>query len=138
MLPTALPESPPWRASILQGSGVSAALALVLVGFGAYTRQGFQTLIDYTSPVFYLFLTLSGFAVIVLRITHPQVPRPFNVPWYPWLPLAFCAASIFVLWSSVKYVKLGAMAGLVVLGMGALLLIPLVYQARVAARQVTA
>lgn len=123
----------PLRAIIAQ-----SLVSIVLVGFGAYTRQGFQTLIDYTSPVFYLFLTLSGFAVIVLRITHPQVPRPFNVPWYPWLPLVFCAASIFVLWSSVKYVKLGAMAGLAVLGMGALLLIPLVYQARVAARQVTA
>ena len=120
----------PLRAIIAQ-----SLVAILLVGFGAYTRQGFQTLVDYTSPVFYLFLTMSGFAVIVLRVTQPRVPRPFSVPWYPWLPLGFCAASIFVLWSSVKYVKLGAMAGLGVLGIGALLLVPLVLQARAAAKR---
>jgi amino acid transporter len=59
----------------------------------------------------------------VLRRTHPDVPRPFRVPLYPVLPLLFCGASAFVLWSSIEYVRLGALAGLGVLAIGALLLV---------------
>ncbi|MGH8241235.1 MAG: APC family permease, partial [Steroidobacteraceae bacterium] len=37
--------------------------------------------------------TLLAFAivclgVIVLRQRRPDLPRPFRVPWYPWIPLA--------------------------------------------------
>jgi hypothetical protein len=39
------------------------------------------------------------------------------------LPLLFCGASAFVLWSSIEYVRLGALAGLGVLAIGALLLV---------------
>ena len=77
---------------------VQSALAVVLVVFGTWTREGFTTMVDYSSPVFWLFLTLSGVAVIVLRRTHPNVPRPFRVPFYPVLPVLFCCASLFVLW----------------------------------------
>ena len=42
----------------------TAALALALVGFGAYTRGGFATMVDYLSPVYWLFLTLSGIALL--------------------------------------------------------------------------
>jgi basic amino acid/polyamine antiporter, APA family len=93
-------------------------MGVALVGFGAYTRDGFVTMVDYTSPVFWLFLMLSGFAVIVLRRRRPELPRPCKVPLYPWLPLVFCASCGFVLWSSVKYVKLGALAGVGVLALG--------------------
>jgi basic amino acid/polyamine antiporter, APA family len=103
----------PVRAMLAQ-SGV----ALLLVGLGTYTRNGFATMIDYTSPVFWLFLTLSGFAVILLRIREPQLPRPFRVPLYPVLPLVFCASCLFVVWSSVQYVRLGAMVGVGVLVLG--------------------
>ena len=97
-------------------------VGLLLVGLGTWTRDGFITMIDYTSPVFWAFLALSGFAVILLRRRLPDLPRPFRVPFYPVLPLVFCASCLFVLWSSVEYVKLGAMAGLGVLALGALVL----------------
>ena len=100
-----------------------SAVAVLLVALGSWTREGFITLVDYSSPVFWTFLTLSGIAVLVLRRTHPDVPRPFRVPLYPVLPLLFCAASLFVLWSSIEYVRLGALAGLGVLAVGALLLL---------------
>ena len=54
-----------------------AGVALVLVAFGTYTRGGFSTMVDYLSPVYWLFLTLSGFAMIVLRRRYPDVRRPF-------------------------------------------------------------
>jgi amino acid transporter len=101
-----------------------------LVGFGTYTRTGFATMIDYTSPVFWLFLTASGLAVIVLRRKYPDAPRPFRVPLYPVLPLAFAAACLFVLWSSVEYVRLGAMLGVAVLALGAALMWLMIRRAR--------
>ena len=97
-------------------------VGVLLIGLGTYTRDGFATMIDYTSPVFWLFLTLSGFAVILLRIRRPDLPRPFRVPLYPVLPLVFCASCLFVLWSSVQYVRLGALLGLGVLAIGGLVL----------------
>jgi amino acid transporter len=93
-------------------------VGVLLVGLGTWSRDGFATMIDYTSPVFWLFLTASGFAVIVLRHKLPDLPRPFRVPFYPLLPLLFCASCLFVFWSSVEYVRLGAMAGVAVLLLG--------------------
>lgn len=97
-------------------------MGILLVAFGTYTRDGFVTMIDYSSPVFWFFLTLSGFAVIVLRIRRPDLPRPFRVPLFPWLPLVFCASCLFVCWSSLAYVKLGALAGVAMLLVGGLVL----------------
>lgn len=97
-------------------------MGLLLVGVGTYTRDGFVTMIDYSSPVFWGFLMLSGFAVILLRRRRPDLPRPFKVPLYPVLPLLFCASCAFVLWSSLVYVKLGAMLGVAVLTLGGLVL----------------
>ncbi len=98
-------------------------VGVLLIGLGTYTRDGFATMIDYTSPVFWLFLTLSGFAVVLLRVRRPELPRPFRVPLYPVLPLVFCASCLFVLWSSVQYVRLGALLGLGVLAMGGVVLV---------------
>lgn len=98
-----------------------SAVALALVGLGTATREGFSTLVDYTAPIFWLFLTGSGLAVIVLRVRDPKAERPFRVPFYPLLPLLFAASSAFVLWSSVAYVRTGALAGLAVLATGLVL-----------------
>jgi amino acid transporter len=97
-------------------------VALLLVGFGAVTRHGVSTMVDYMSPVFWSFLAMSGLGVIVLRRRYPDVVRPFSVPFYPWLPLIFVGSCLYVLWSSVAYVKLGAMVGVAVLTAGALAL----------------
>jgi len=102
-----------------------AGVALLLVGFGTLTRGGFSTMVDYLSPVYWFFLTLSGLALIVLRRRHPELPRPFTVPLYPWLPLAFSACSAYVLYSSLVYVKLGALVGVGVLAAGGAVLWPL-------------
>lgn len=98
-----------------------SAVAIVLVGFGAWTRGGFATLVDYTAPVFWLFVTLSGVAVIVLRHREPETPRPFRVPAYPVTPVLFIATSLYVLYSSLAYVRLGAIVSIAVLGAGFLL-----------------
>jgi amino acid transporter len=108
----------------------TAAVALALVAFGAYTRGGFATMVDYLSPVYWLFLTLSGCALPILRRRFPAAPRPFRVPGYPYVPLAFIASSAYVLYSSLAFVRIGAVAGVGVLLVGAALLAALRIRAR--------
>jgi basic amino acid/polyamine antiporter, APA family len=102
---------------------VQGALALALVALGLYARGGFQTMVDYTAPVFWFFFLLCGAALMVLRRKDPQAERPFKAPLYPLLPLLFCAVCAYMLWSSLVYVKVGALAGVAVLATGALLLL---------------
>ena len=106
------------------------AVSLVLLAFGALTRGGFATMVDYLSPVYWLFLTLSGAALMVLRHREPHARRPFRVPAYPLVPLVFVASSVYVFWSSVAYVRVGAVVGVAVLLAGALLLLGLRGSAR--------
>lgn len=99
--------------------------SLVLVALGSATRGGFQTMVDYTAPVFWTFFLLCTIALIVLRQREPNVPRPFKVPFYPVLPLLFAACCAYMLWSSLAYVRVGALVGVVVLAVGGMLLFAL-------------
>ncbi len=97
------------------------AVSLALVALGAATRDGFTTLVDFTAPVFWLFLTASGVALIVLRFTHKDTPRPVRTPLFPLVPALFIASSLFVLWSSLAYVRIGALTGVALLLVGLIL-----------------
>lgn len=79
-------------------------VSLMLVGWGAFTDRGFAAMVDYMAPVYWLFLSLAGLALIRLRATRPDVERPYIVPFYPVVPLLFTALSLFVLVASVLYV----------------------------------
>lgn len=112
-------QSAPTHALLAQG-----AVALFLVGFGAVARQGFEAMVAYTAPVFWLILFGSGLALIVLRRRDPAADRPFRVPLYPLTPILFCLASAFMLYSSVAYAGAGALLGLAVAFAGLPLLAP--------------
>jgi amino acid transporter len=99
------------------------------VGIGTWAGGGFKAMVEFTAPVFWLFFLLAGASLIVLRAREPQAERPFRVPLYPLLPLAFCAVCAGMLWSSLSYVysqQLGgfnaAWIGVAVLAVGAVLL----------------
>lgn len=66
-------------------------------------------------------LALGAFALVlfVLRAKEPHVERPFRVPLYPVLPLVFCGMCLWLLYASLEYTRLGAIAGLTVLVLGA-------------------
>ncbi len=92
-------DTPVWSL-VLQ---CAVTLALV-VGFGwARGRNGFETLVIFTTPVFWLFFFLVGVALIVLRFRQPDVARAYRVPLFPLPPLLFCATSIFMIHSSITY-----------------------------------
>jgi basic amino acid/polyamine antiporter, APA family len=124
--------SPLGRWSARAGSPVNAllvqgTLSLALVGVGAITRRGFETMVEYTAPVFWFFFLLTGISLLVLRRREPDVVRPFRVPLYPLTPLLFCATCAYLLYSSLAYTGAGALVGVAVLATG---LVPLVLMRR--------
>jgi APA family basic amino acid/polyamine antiporter len=108
----------PVNALVVQG-----AVALALVIAAGLTRRGFETLVEYTAPVFWLFFLLSGASLFVLRRRDPDAPRPFRVPLYPLTPLVFCGACAYLLYASLVYTGAGALWGVAVLAAGAVVLV---------------
>jgi APA family basic amino acid/polyamine antiporter len=100
----------PVPALLLQG-----AIVLALVLLGSIDRRGVETLIDYLSPVFWLFFLLTGVSLFVLRRRWPDAERAFRVPFYPVTPLLFCLASAYLLYASLRYTGDGALVGVAVM-----------------------
>ncbi|MEZ0334862.1 MAG: APC family permease [Gemmatimonadales bacterium] len=94
---------------------LQSAVALGLVGFGALARNGFEAMVAYTAPVFWMILLGTGASVIVLRRRDPGTERPFRVPLYPLTPLLFCGFAGYMLYSSLAYAGRGALLGLAVM-----------------------
>jgi amino acid transporter len=117
----------PVNALLLQG-----VIALALVLLSSTTPDGFETMVAYTAPAFWLFFMLTGISLFVLRRQSPAQPNPFRVPGYPFTPLLFIAMCAFMLWSSASYAmskdpgSIGAQLGIAVLLAG----IPLMLFAR--------
>jgi amino acid transporter len=84
---------------------VQSGIAVLLVAFAAAEAGGVKTMVEFTAPVFWGFLTLVGIAVFVLRRRHPHVARPFHVPLYPVLPVVFIATCGYLFYSSVTYAQ---------------------------------
>jgi len=108
----------PANAFLLQG-----AVALGLVVLAAFIGEsGFRTMVDYTAPVFWLFMTLVGVSVFVFRKRGAGEGGGYRVPLYPVTPAIFVATCLYMLYSSVDYVREGTLAGLAVLLAGVPLL----------------
>jgi amino acid transporter len=110
--------STPANALLLQG-----AIALALVGASSVTPDGFTAMVAYTSPVFWTFFLLTALTLFLFRRKDPRVPA-FRVPLYPVVPLAFCAACVYMLYSSINYVRfavefgVAVFAGLILMALG--------------------
>jgi APA family basic amino acid/polyamine antiporter len=108
----------PANAFLLQGA-VALALVLLAVFVG---ENGFRTMVDYTAPVFWLFMTMVGVSLFLFRHRNQGEAGGYRVPLYPVTPLIFVATCLYMLWSSVDYVREGSLAGLAVLLAGVPLL----------------
>jgi APA family basic amino acid/polyamine antiporter len=71
---------------------MQAGWAIVLVITGTY-----ETLVDYALFTMWLFYGLMVAAVIVLRRTRPDIPRPYRMWGYPVAPLLFLAVTAWFL-----------------------------------------
>jgi amino acid transporter len=88
----------PVHALALQGLVTLAAI----IGFGISGR-GFENMIVFSAPVFWLFFLMVGVSLFVLRRRDPNAPRPYRVVGYPVTPLLFCLSSLLMLYSSLDY-----------------------------------
>jgi amino acid transporter len=111
--------SAPVNALLAQG-----AISLALVALASLTPDGFQTMVAYTAPAFWLFFLLTGISLFPLRRHAPANENPFRVPFYPVTPLLFAAACAYMLYSSFNYAmsldpgSIGAMVGIAMLASG--------------------
>ena len=103
----------PANAFLLQGF-----IALVLVVFGAFTRDGFTAMVEYTAPVFWLFLLLVSLSLFIFRYRESNGQRPFSTPLYPLTPILFTTMCTYLLYSSLAYTGYGALFGLGVVAIG--------------------
>jgi len=85
--------------SLLIQGAITSALA---VWFGL-TKDGFASMVIFTTPGFWVFLALVGASVFVLRRRDPEIERPYRVPGYPLTPILFCLSCSFMVYSSVAY-----------------------------------
>jgi len=102
---------------------VQGAIALLLVGLGAIERKGFQTLVDFTAPVFWAFFLVTGLSLFALRSRDPGAARPYKVPFYPVTPALFVLSCAYMLYSSLAYTGVGALFGVGVLAAGAVVML---------------
>lgn len=109
-------NSGPVNAFLVQG-----IISLLLISLGLISRNGFETMIEYTAPVFWFFFLMVGISLFILRKKEPDIERPFRVPLYPFTPLFFCCTSAYLLYSSVVYTGWGSLVGIGVLLAGVLL-----------------
>lgn len=82
---------------------VQGVITLALAAWFGLSRGGFESMVKFTTPGFWFFLTLVGISVFVLRRREPNVERAYCVPGYPWTPILFCCSSAFLVYSSLSY-----------------------------------
>lgn len=97
---------------------VQGIIAIVLILFGSTTRDGFEAMVAYTAPVFWLFMFLVAMSIIVFRLREPGRELPFRVPLYPLPPLILAAACAWMFYSALVYAGWGSIMGVVVLVVG--------------------
>ncbi len=103
----------PFNALLVQGG-----IALFLVLLGTFTEEAVATMVDYTAPVFWLFLFLSTMSLFVFRFRHDIDEFPYKVPLYPLTPILFLLACGYMLYSSLAFTGPGALFGVGILCLG--------------------
>jgi amino acid transporter len=88
----------PLYAILLQGAITTA----LVIGFG-WTQNGFAAIVNFETPIFWIFLFLVAVGVIVLRFRRPELERPYRTPLYPLLPIVFGLACLFMVHSSLSW-----------------------------------
>jgi amino acid transporter len=110
----------PSRAVLAEG-----AVAMALVVLGGFTASGFNAMVDYMTPVYWLFMSLSIGALMILRRRYPDAPRPVRTPLYPLFPAVFLAISLYMFGASLVELGIGALFGAAVMAAGlGLVLLP--------------
>jgi APA family basic amino acid/polyamine antiporter len=78
------------------GAPVRALWVQALWISGLLLTGTFEQLVVYGGFAIALFGALAVSCVLVLRHTEPDLPRPFRVPGFPWVPATFILATLWI------------------------------------------
>jgi APA family basic amino acid/polyamine antiporter len=98
----------PSNAIVFQAAWVSI---LILTG-------SFGTLLSYVSVTIGLFSVLTVGSLLVLRAKRPDLPRPYKIPGYPWVPWLFILANLAITGSILWEKPIDALRGFVIVALG--------------------
>jgi basic amino acid/polyamine antiporter, APA family len=101
---------------------IQCLIALLLVFCASFSRKSFESVVEFTAPVFWFFILLIGIALFILRKKNPQQVISCPVPFYPVLPIIFVITVAWLLWSSLAYSGWGALFGVGCLAVGVVIL----------------
>lgn len=102
-------------ASGIPAAAVLAQSALTLV---LLLTSTFEQILVYTQFALLACSFLAVLGVIVYRVKHPEIPRPFRVPLYPLTPLLFLAISAFAMIYTATVKPIEALCGALTLVAG--------------------
>lgn len=92
---------------------VSAALAVLYVWVSSFEALAAQFVLG-----MWLFYSLCVVGLIRLRITRPDLQRPYRMPGFPWLPGLFLVASLGLLANAFVELPLISLTNVAVVAMG--------------------
>jgi APA family basic amino acid/polyamine antiporter len=78
----------------------------------------FGTLFTYVSVIITLFSALTVGSVIVLRWRKPELQRPYRLWGYPFAPILFVVANLWIVWGSVTEKRFESLMGVFIVGLG--------------------
>jgi APA family basic amino acid/polyamine antiporter len=107
----------PARAVLVEGG-----FAMVLVVFGGFAANGFNAMVDYMTPVYWLFMALSMGALMILRRRYPDAARPVRTPLYPLFPIVFLVIALYMFAAALIDLGAGALFGAGVMALGVFVL----------------
>jgi basic amino acid/polyamine antiporter, APA family len=94
---------------------VQGAMSLLLVGVGAWSHKAIETIVDYTAPVFWVFISLTTLCLFVFRIRKEVPASAYRIPLYPLPAVLFLIACSYMLYSSLVHTGKGAFVGVGIL-----------------------
>jgi len=94
----------PLNALIVQGTWAS-----LLVLSGSYSQ-----LLDYIIFAALLFYIITVIGLFIFRRKHPEVITAYRVPFYPYLPIAYCLMGAFVLFNLLMFKPAYTWPGLII------------------------
>lgn len=78
------------------GAVIVDAIAIIMIILG-----NFNVLTDMLVFVMWTFNTMLSLAVVILRKREPELRRPFQVPWYPVIPIISILGGLFIIVSTI-------------------------------------
>ncbi len=91
----------------------SAVCALTLAATGT-----FEQLLTYVVFTGWIFYALGAASIFFYRRRHPEMPRPFRVPGYPWTPLLFILSAAAIVVNTLISQPVQALLGIAVVLLG--------------------